>query len=276
MSVLRRTFGRFVADDCTGLAKEIAYSSLLAFFPAIVALIGLLDLLDAYGTLRSFLDPVAPKAVLDLIDTFAQDSGGKGSAVALILGTATALWASSSAMSTVVQTVNTAYELHETRPLWKRRILALVLVLACAVVTVGLVLLVIFGGTLGHAIADRAGYGSAFTVVWNLVRWPLAFVTVMLLFELVYYLGPNDERDWRWFSAGSALGAVSWVALSGLFALYTALSNSYTRTYGTLVGVIILIVWLNYTAYALLFGAELNAQIERERATPASPPRTSP
>jgi len=276
LSVLRRTFGRFVADDCTGLAKEIAYSSLLAFFPAIVALIGLLDLLDAYGTLRSFLDPVAPKAVLDLIDTFAQDSGGKGSAVALILGTATALWASSSAMSTVVQTVNTAYELHETRPLWKRRILALVLVLACAVVTVGLVLLVIFGGTLGHAIADRAGYGSAFTVVWNLVRWPLAFVTVMLLFELVYYLGPNDERDWRWFSAGSALGAVSWVALSGLFALYTALSNSYTRTYGTLVGVIILIVWLNYTAYALLFGAELNAQIERERATPASPPRTSP
>ena len=275
MSVLRRTFGRFLADNCTGLAKEIAYSSLLAFFPALVALVGLLDLLNAYGTLRSFLDPVAPTAVINLLDTFAQDSGGGGSVLALVLGTVTALWAASSAMSTVVQTVNTAYELHETRPIWKRRLLALVLVLACAVVTVGLVLLVIFGGTLGHAIADSAGYGSAFTVVWNLARWPLAFVTVMLLFELVYYLGPNDARRWRWFSAGSALGAVSWVALSGLFALYTALSNSYTKTYGTLVAAIILVVWLNYTAYALLFGAELNAQLEREARLEA-PPRTSP
>jgi len=268
LSVLRHAFQRFVADNCTGLAKEIAYSSLLAFFPALVALVGLLDLVNAYGTLRSFLEPVAPKAVTELVDTFAQDSGGKGSAVAFALGTLTALWVASGAMNTVVHSVNTAYEVRETRPFWKLRILSGLLVIAFAAVTVGLALLIVLGSTFGQAIAHRAGAGSAFEWLWNLARWPIAFLAVLLLFELVYYAAPDVTRRWRWVSAGSALGAVSWLALSGLFALYTQFSNSYTRTYGTLVGAIVLIVWLNYTAWALLFGAELNALLERRHRHP--------
>jgi membrane protein len=265
LSVFKRTGKRFLADDCLGLAKQIAYSSLLAFFPAVVALVGLLDLIGAYDTLQRFLDPVAPKAVVELIRSFRADTGGSGSIVALLVGAAGALWAASGAMGSVVTAVNRAEELPETRPFWKVRIVAVLLVAATVVVATGTLLLVVLGGTLGDAIAKRANLGGGFTWVWNIARWPLAFVAVLLFFALIYYLAPdNRERRWRWLTPGSVLGALMWLALSGLFALYTAFSDSYSKTYGTLAGGIVLLLWLNYSAWAILFGAELNAELDRQ------------
>jgi membrane protein len=264
-AVFKRTFKEFLADDCMGMAQQVAYSSLLAFFPAMVALIGLLDLINAYSTLQSFLNPVAPKAVTQLIETFQQDSGGSGSVVALVVGVFGAVWAASGAMGSVVKAVNKAYERLETRPFWKVRIISIVLVVASGIVSAGMLLLIVLGGTLGNAISHKAHLGGAFTWVWNLARWPLAFAVVLLLFALIYYLAPNeDQRNWRWVTPGSLLGAVMWLALSGLFALYTAFSNSYTKTYGTLAGGIVLLLWLNYTAWAILFGAELNSELDRQ------------
>jgi membrane protein len=168
-------------------------------------------------------------------------------------------------MGSVVKAVNKAYERLETRPFWKVRIISIVLVVASGVVSAGMLLLIVLGGTLGNAISHKAHLGGAFTWVWNLARWPLAFVVVLLLFALIYYLAPNeDQRNWRWVTPGSLFGAVMWIVLSGLFALYTAFSNSYTKTYGTLAGGIVLLLWLNYTAWAILFGAELNSELDRQ------------
>jgi membrane protein len=266
IAVFKRTFKNFMADDCMGLAQQIAYSSLLAFFPALVALVALLDLVNAYDSLQQFLNPVAPKAVTDLIQTFQQDSkGGGASAAALVIGLFGAVWAASGAMGSVVKAVNRAYERTETRPFWKVRGISIVLVVASGMVTAGMLLLIVLGGTLGDAIARRAHFGGAWTWLWNLLRWPLAFVIVLLLFALIYYLGPNkDVRTWKWATPGSLIGGLMWVALSGLFALYTAYSDSYTKTYGTLAGGIVLLLWLNYTAWSILFGAELNAELDRQ------------
>jgi membrane protein len=262
---LKRSFAEFMADDCMGMAQQVAYSSLLAFFPAMIGLVGLLDLIGAYGSLERFLDPVAPKAVTQLLHTFSRDSSGGGSVVALLLGLGGAVWAASGAMGSVVKAVNNAYEVIETRPFWKVRIVSIVLVVATGIVTAGMLLLVVLGGTLGHAIAHQAHVGGAFTVAWNVLRWPVAFVAVLLLFALVYYLAPDRaQRSWRWVTPGSLLGGLMWVALSALFALYTAFSNSYTKTYGTLAGGIVLLLWLNYTAWSILFGAELNAELDRQ------------
>ena len=134
------------------------------------------------------------------------------------------------------------------------RLIAIVLVAASGIVTAGTLLLIVFGGTIGEAIADQAHLGSEFERIWNIVRWPLAFVAVLLLFELIYYLAPNRAAQRKWITPGSLVGAVMWLALSGLFALYTSFSSSYSRTYGTLAGGIILLLWLNYTAWAILFG----------------------
>jgi len=265
IAVLKRTFAEFMADDSMGLAQQVAYSSLLAFFPAVVALIGLLDLINAYGTLQSFLNPVAPKAVTSLIQSFQKDSGGSGSVVAFVVGLAGAIWAASGAMGSIVKSVNRAYDRLETRPFWKVRLVSIVLVVASGIVTAGMLLLVVLGGTLGHAIAHEAHLGGAFTWAWNLARWPIAFLAVLLFFALIYYLAPNlDQRRWQWVTPGSVVGGLMWVALSGLFALYTAFSNSYTKTYGALAGGIVLLLWLNYTAWAILFGAELNAELDRQ------------
>jgi membrane protein len=254
-----------MSDDCMGLAQQIAYSSLLAFFPAVVALIGFLDLINAYDSLESFLDPVAPKAVTDLIKGLQQDSGGGGSVVALVIGFFAAVWVASGAMGSVVKSVNRAYDRMETRPFWKVRIISIILVIASGVVTAGMLLLIVVGGTLGDAIARKAQAGDAFQWVWNFARWPIAFLIVLLLFALIYGLAPNkDQRSWTWVTPGSLIGGLMWLALSGLFALYTSLSDSYSKTYGALAGGIVLLLWLNYTAWAILFGAELNSELDRQ------------
>ena len=126
-------------------------------------------------------------------------------------------------MNAVIKSVNRAYDRVETRPFWKMRIVAIVLVCLTGLVLAGLLLLIVFGGPLGTAIADQAGLGGAFELVWTMLRWPLAFVAILLFFALVYYLAPNlDHRSWVWLTPGSLVGAVAWLVLSGLFALYTS------------------------------------------------------
>jgi membrane protein len=257
-------FKEFLADDCMGLSQQIAYSSLLAFFPAVIFLIGLLGLIDAYDTLREFLAPIAPGDVLDTIDRLQQDSTGATASIAFVVGAAGAVWVASGAMGSVIKAVNRAYDVVETRPFWRTRLTALVLVGLTGLVTAGLFLLIVFGGPLGTAIADYAGLGGAFEVAWGVLRWPLAFTAILLFFAIVYYLAPNrTQRSWQWITPGSVAGSIGWLVLSGLFALYTSFSDSYSRTYGALASGIVLLLWLNYSAFALLFGAELNSELDR-------------
>jgi membrane protein len=265
--VFRRTFKQFLADDCMGLAQQVAYSSLLAFFPAMILLVGLIGLIGAYDDLEHFLGAVAPGAVLQAIDIARKSAAGNhsGSAIAVVLGAFLAVWAASGAMGTVIKAVNRAYDRMETRPFWKTRLIAVLLVFANGIVLAGLFLLIVFGGPIGEAIADRAHLGSAFDLVWALLRWPIAFCAILLFFALVYYLAPNlDQRDWKWITPGSVVGSLLWLALSALFALYTSFSSSYDRTYGSLAGAIVLLLWLDYSAMALLFGAELNSALDRQ------------
>jgi membrane protein len=265
LAVFKRTGKRFLADDCMGLSQQVAYSCLLAFFPAVIFLVGMLDLIGAYDSLQSFIDPVAPKSVTDIIRQLKKDSGGSSSVAAVVLGAIGAIWAASGAAGTIVKAVNRAYERIETRPFWKVRLISIVLVGASGIVLAGMLLLIVLGGKLGDAIARQGHFSGAFTWFWNVFRWPLAFVAVLLFFALIYYLAPNaDQRSWKWITPGSLVGSLMWLALSGLFALYTAFSSSYSKTYGSLAGGIVLLLWLNYSAWAVLFGAELNSELDRQ------------
>ncbi|MHB8641606.1 MAG: YihY/virulence factor BrkB family protein [Gaiellaceae bacterium] len=255
---------RFLADDCMGLAKEIAYSALLAFFPAVAFVLGLLGLLHLYDQVQILLATIAPRGVIRFIQTLQNDSGGGASVAAFVVGLAGTTWAASGAMGTVVKAVNRAYELPETRPFWKVRLISILLVVLSGITTAAVLLLVIFGGPLGDAVAKKAHIGGAWTVIWAIVRWPVAFAAILLFFAFIYNLAPNrPQRRWRWFTPGSLLGAVLWLVLSALFTLYTTFAGSYSKTYGTLAAGVILLLWLNYTAWAILFGAELNAELER-------------
>ena len=248
-----------------GLSAQVAFSSLLAFFPAVVFLVGLLDLIGAYSTLKDFLAPIAPGDVLTTIDTLQADTSKSTSVIAFFVGAAGAIWAASGAMNAVIKAVNRAYDRVETRAFWKTRLIAVILVALMGLVLAGLLLLIVFGGPLGTAISDKAGLGGAFELLWSILRWPIAFVAILLFFSLVYYLAPNlDVRSWKWLTPGALVGSVMWLCLSGLFALYTSFSDSYSKTYGALASGIVLLLWLNYSSFALLFGAELNSELDRE------------
>jgi membrane protein len=265
--VLRSAGKAFLNDDCLGLAQQIAFSSLLAFFPATVVLVGFLALIGAYGQLGRLLGTVAPKAVVDALHVAETSSRGGGKLLAVVIGTTGALWAATGAMGAIVKAVNRAYELDETRGFVKQKVVSALLVAAFGIVLALLFVLIVFGGPLGDAIARRASIGGSFTTAWSILRWPIAFAAILLLFALVYSFAPNrSPRAWRWLTPGALVGSVLWLVLSGLFSLYTSFSHSYDRTYGTLAGAIILLLWLYYSALALLYGAELNAELERRKA----------
>jgi membrane protein len=265
IAVFKRAAKQFMADDCMGLAQQVAYSSMLAFFPAVAFVLGFLGLTHLYDKVQSFLATVAPHGVIHFIETLQKDSKGSASATAFVIGLFGAVWAASGAMSSVVKAVNRAYDRIETRPFWKVRLISVFLVSLSGLVTAAMLILVIFGGPLGNAISRKAHLSGAFDLVWAILRWPIAFAAVLLFFALVYYLAPNKEqRDWKWITPGSLVGALLWLILSGLFALYASFSGSYSKTYGSLAAGVILLLWLNYTAWAILFGAELNAELDRE------------
>jgi membrane protein len=247
-----------------GLAQQIAYSSLLAFFPAVAFLLGLLGIVHLYDEVKSLIGSVAPHGVIKFIDGLQQDSHGGASAVAFVVGLVGALWAASGAAGAVIKAVNRAYGCAETRPFWKLRLIAVLLVVLTALSTAATLVLIVFGAPLGSAIANKADLGSVWNVSWAILRWPVTLAALLTFFALVYYLAPNLEvRKWKWITPGAVVGALCWLALSALFALYATFSGSYSRTYGTLAAGVILLLWLNYTAWAILFGAELNAEIRR-------------
>jgi membrane protein len=262
---LKRTVSQFLADDCMGLAQQVAYSALLAFFPAVAFLLGFLGLVHLYDRVQIFLATVAPHGVIHFIEGLQKDSKGGASVVAFVLGLFGAVWAASGAMGTVVKAVNRAYDRVETRPFWKVRIVSIFLTALTALTLAVMLLLVIFGGPLGSAIASKAHLGGAWDVLWAIFRWPIAFAAILVFFALVYYLAPNvDVRDWKWVTPGSIVGSVMWLVLSGLFALYATFAGSYSKTYGSLAAGVILLLWLNYSAWALLFGAELNSELDKQ------------
>jgi len=262
-AAFKHSFTAFLRDDCMGLAQQIAYSSLLAFFPAVAFLVGALGLFHLFGDVKTLLDPIAPGGVIRFVTGLQKDSKGGTSAAAFLIGFLGAVWAASGAMTSVIKAVNRAYERQETRPFWKVRGIAILLVVTSGITTAGIFLLIIVGGSLGDAIAKKAGLGGAFQLVWGIARWPVAFCAILLFFGLVYYLAPNKEqRSWKWITPGSVVGGLLWLLLSGLFALYVTFAGNYTKTYGTIASGVILLLWLNYSAFALLFGAELNAELE--------------
>jgi len=264
-AAFKHSFTAFLKDDCTGLAQQIAYSSLLAFFPAVAFLVGALGLFHLFGDVKTLLDPIAPGGVIKFVTGLQKDSKGGTSAAAFLIGFFGAVWAASGAMTSVIKAVNRAYERQETRPFWKVRGIAILLVVTSGITTAGIFLLIIVGGSLGDAIAKKAGLGGAFQLIWGIARWPVVFCAILLFFGLVYNLAPNKEqRSWKWITPGSIVGGLLWLLLSGLFALYVTFAGNYTKTYGTIASGVILLLWLNYSAFALLFGAELNAELDRQ------------
>lgn len=268
-AVVKRSVAEFRDDNLTDWAAALTYYGILAIFPAILALVSVLGLIGSNATqpLLDNLAAVAPGPAQEMLTSAVgnlQESRG-AAGLMLIVGLALALWSASSYVAAFMRASNDIWDVEEGRPIWRtlptRVLTTLALLLMLAAVAVG----VTFTGGLAEAAGEVLGVEGTALDVWDIVKWPVIILAVMTMLALLYWAAPNVKHPgFRWISPGSVIGVTLWIIASAGFAFYVANFSSYNATYGALGGVIVFLIWLWITNIAVLLGAEVNAEIERE------------
>jgi len=264
--LVRRTVADTLEDDCPGLAAQLAFYFFLAVFPALLFLVSLLAYVPVgatIGTPLARLEAILPAEIVMFIreQIEAAISGSHGGL--LTVGIAGAIWSSSSAVTAIITALNRAYDLDEWRPWWKRRLIAIWLTIALALFVVLAFTLVVGGADLAEWVADRIGVGQTFARVWAVLQWPIACALVVFAVDLLYHFAPNAETKWVWITPGALVATGLWLMASGGFKLYVQNFGTYTAVHGAIGTVIVLMLWLYLSGFALLVGAELNAEIDK-------------
>ena len=267
---LKRTVQEFREDKLQHWAAALTYYAVLSIFPALLVMVSLVGLLaNPERVTRVLTDTVAEMGPSTAADTFQGPiesiTSNRGAAgVMFVVGIVAALWSASGYVSAFADACNTIYEVDEGRPFWKLKPLQLavtfVLILLAAVVALALVL----SGPIVSALGSSLGIGETALTAWRFAKWPAMIVLVLLIFGVLYYTAPNARvRGVRWVTVGALAALVAWVFASAVFAVYVANFGSYDKTYGTLGGVVVFLLWMWITNMAILLGAELNAETER-------------
>jgi membrane protein len=276
---LKRVVSEFRKDNLTDWAAALTYYAVLSIFPAFIAMISILGLVVDPATItRVVTDTVSqlgPESAVNTIKRPIEEISANQSTafLGLIVGLALALWTASNYVGAFMRASNAIYEREEGRPFWKLRPLQVLVTLILVLMAALVVLALIVSGPVAEAIGSAVGLGDTAVMVWDIAKWPVLLVVVMLMLAILYWSAPNAKpAGFRWISPGSIVAVVVWVVASAGFALYVANFSSYDKTYGTLGGVIVFLVWMWITNIAVLLGAELNAETERARELEAGVP----
>ncbi len=269
--VMRRTVRSLGEHQATDAAAALTYYAVLAVAPGLIALVSLLSIIGqseraVNGMLRIAEDLGPADAVQTVEPIIARAAANQGAGLGLLLGLAGALWSASGFVGAFGRAMNRIYGIEEGRPVWKLRpvLLAVTFVALAflALVFVGLVV----SGPVARAVGDAMGVGDTAVLVWDIVKWPVVLALVTVVVALLYYATPNVKQPrFRWISPGAGLAIGVWVLASAAFGFYVSRFSNYDATYGSLAGIIVALLWLWITSLALLFGAELDAEIERGR-----------
>ncbi|HET7734419.1 MAG TPA: YihY/virulence factor BrkB family protein [Nocardioidaceae bacterium] len=277
--VVRKTGREFSKDQCTDLAAALTYYAVLSLFPAVIALLALVGVFgqgpDTVSALLGILRDVGAGTTADTLeDTLVELSEADTAAgFALVAGLAAALWSASGYVGAFGRAMNRMYGVGEGRPFWKLRPLQIVVTLVALVLAALIAMSLVLTGDVAEAVGDAIGLGDTAVLAWDIAKWPVILLAVMVIVALLYYATPNVKQPgFKWISPGAAVAILVWVVASALFGLYVSNLASYNKTYGTLAGVIVFLLWLWLTNLALLFGAELDSELERGRELQAGIP----
>lgn len=269
--VARRTVREFQDDNCTHLAAALTYYSVLSIFPALIALLSLVGLFGQAGRsvekILEVLDPLVSAETLDRIRPVLTELADQPSAgITLIVGVLAALWSASGYVGAFSVAMNRIYEVEEGRPFWKKRPMQLAVTLVTVLLCVVALVILVVSGPVAKAVGDAVNLGSDAVTAWNVAKWPVLALVVMAVVALLYHSSPNVKFPrFRIITVGAFVAILVWLAASVGFAFYVASFSTYNKTYGSLAGVVVALLWLWITNNALLFGAELDAELERGR-----------
>ena len=263
------TFKEVGEDHVSAFAGNLTYKTLFAIFPFFTFLLSLLGLFNATELVNSMIDylsTVMPKGASDFIGgqlkSIASSQAESAFTLSAIISIALALWGVSGAFRSIMEAMNVMYEVDEDRPFWKVYGLSIFMSLAVVILMLSAFGIVIFGRSVGGGLAAAIGLGSIFQTVWSIVQWPIVACIVLFTFALIYFFAPAAKQKFSWISPGAVLAFVFWLVFSLLFSYYVGNFGSYSATYGSLAGVIILMLYVYYSALIMLVGAEMNQVIE--------------
>jgi membrane protein len=270
-AMLKRTIVKFQKDDVPGLAAQLAYYLILALFPFVLVLVTVMGTFsnEAFANdVLGYFEQVLPGPVFELVRRYLQDVlAGRNKAPGLLsFGIIGTIWAASGAFSAIINALNRAYDVEETRPYWKVKGLAILMTFGLSGLILVGVLLMLAGPAIGEQVANIFGLGEEFLIFWNVARWPVALLFLVVVIALIYYFAPDVQQPFRWITPGGVVGVALWLLASVAFRLYVASPyNSYNEsgTYGPIATAIILLLYLYISSVAILFGAELNAALVR-------------
>lgn len=273
----KRVWHEMNADDVWGRAAQLSYYFLLALFPLLLVMMALLGIFADQGTelrrnLIGYLAEVMPSSAGELVKSTVEELSNSSGAGKISFGLLATMWAASNGMGAISETLNTAYNVKETRPYWKTRLVAIGLTASLALLIVSALALLLYGFQIADGIAAWAGLSDAFKITWKIVQWPLILFFILLGFNLIYYFAPDlKKQEWKWVTPGAIIGVALWLLVSFGFKTYLQYFNSYSATYGSLGALIIMMLWFYFTGMAILIGGEVNSEIENAAAKAGAP-----
>ena len=279
-AVVKRTVVSFYDDQCTHHAAAVTYYALMSLFPAVLLGLSLLALIgqypETYEAIVGYLRDVIPSAALAPLDASLQDAlQHKGTAAtAIVVSVALTLYGTTGALEAVRRALNVVFEVERGRSFLRRKSIDIALTFTLMALILASMIMLFIGGSLAEDILGFIGLGETASTVWSIVRWPGAIAATMLIFAIVYYVSPDVEhRSFRWVTPGAAVAVLLWLAASALFSAYISSVGDISAIYGTFASAIVLVGWLWLTNVSLLFGAELDAEIERQKELAEGVPR---
>jgi membrane protein len=280
LATIRRTGTEFLEDNLNDWAAALTYYGLLALFPALIAMVSIVGLFaDPKETTRTITDIVTAIGPESGAQTFSGPiesitSNRTTAGFAFVLGLLVALWSASGYVGAFIRASNVIYETPEGRPFWKLRPLQILLTLVMVILLAAIALALVLTGPIVDAVAEPIGLSDAAITIWNIAKWPVLVAVFITMLAILYYASPNVKlRGFTWVTPGTLVALVVWLLASAAFALYVSQFGSYDKTYGTLAGVVALLVWMWITNLAILFGHQLNAERERSQQIAEGVPR---
>ncbi len=274
---VKRVWSDIGKDDIFGRAAQLSYYFLLALFPLLLFLTSTIGLVMGSGSglrhsLFNYLSKVLPSSASSLVSTTMFEVSEASGGGKVSFGILAALWAASAGMGAVSESLNAAYHVKETRPWWKQRLTAVGLTIALSLLIISALVLVLYGGKIADFLAASYGFGGTFVIAWKVLQWPMVLAFLLLGFALIYYWAPDlADQDWKWVTPGSVVAVSLWLLVSFGFRLYLHFFDSYSKTYGSLGAVIVLMLWFYFTGAAILIGGEVNSDLEDAAAKKGAP-----